>query len=182
MPRATARPARCAALETLLATGARRARSNAAYDEGAQLMGRGATVEGRAAFERAVAIDPDNARAWVVLAERRRLDGDLAGSAAAIEHARSSDDVQVRGDAEIMAGMLALAKQDPAGALASFAAAQRLVPGNARAYLYEAQVYAQSGNARRHRGGVAARTRGGAGLARVGGGAGQDGAGAVTLG
>jgi cytochrome c-type biogenesis protein CcmH/NrfG len=97
-------------------------------------------------LERAVAIDPENAQAWVVLAERRRVDGDLAGSAAAIERARRSSDVQVRSDAEVMAGMLALAKQDAAGALAAFAAAQKLVPGNARAYLYEAQVHAQAGD------------------------------------
>jgi len=50
----------------------------------------------------------------------------------------------VRGDAEIMAGMLALAKQDASGALAAFAAAQKLVPGNPRAYLFEAQVHAQA--------------------------------------
>jgi len=42
--------------------------------------------------------------------------------------------------------MLALAHQDPAGALAAFAAAQKLVPGNARAYLYEARVHAQAGD------------------------------------
>ena len=100
----------------------------------------------RASLERAVEIDPENAHAWVVLAERRRIDGDLAGSAAAIEHARRSSDVQVRSDAEVMVGMLALAKQDPNGALAAFAAAQRLAPGNARAYLYEAQVHAQAGD------------------------------------
>jgi Tfp pilus assembly protein PilF len=82
----------------------------------------------------------------VRLAERLRIDGDLAGSAAAIEHARRSDDVQVRSDAEVMAGMLALAKQDPTAALTAFAAAQRLVPGNARAYLYEAQLHAQAGD------------------------------------
>jgi Flp pilus assembly protein TadD len=52
----------------------------------------------------------------------------------------------VRCDAEIMAGLLALMKQDPAGALTRFAAAQQLVPGNARAYLYEAQVHAQAGD------------------------------------
>ena len=54
--------------------------------------------------------------------------------------------MKVRSDAEVMAGMLALAKQDPAGALAAFAAGQKLVPGNARAYLYEAQVHAQAGD------------------------------------
>ena len=53
----------------------------------------------------------------------------------------------MRGDAEIMAGLLALAKQDPATALARFAEAQRLVPSNARAYLYEANVHAQAGDA-----------------------------------
>jgi spermidine synthase len=140
-------PGEVAVLEALLANSARRAHSNAAYDEATQLLSQGNTAGGRAALESAVTLDPDNTQAWVVLAERRRVGGDLVGSAAAIEHARTSDDVKVRGDAEIMAGLLALAKQDPAGALARFAAAQQIVPGNARAYLYEAQVHAQAGDA-----------------------------------
>ena len=141
-----AAPAAAVALDAMLATAAAHARSQAAYDEAIRLMGEGMKAEARASLERAVEIDPENAHAWVVLAERRRIDGDLAGSAAAIEHARRSSDVQVRSDAEVMAGMLALAKQDPDGALAAFAAAQRLAPGNARAYLYEAQVHAQAGD------------------------------------
>jgi tetratricopeptide (TPR) repeat protein len=139
-------PAAAAALETLLASSAARAQSRAAYEDATRLIGQGMKAEARVALERAVAIDPENAQAWVILAERRRLDGDLAGSAAAIEHARRSSDIQVRGDAEVMAGLLALAKQDPDAALAAFAAAQKLVPGNARAYLYEAQIHAQAGD------------------------------------
>jgi spermidine synthase len=139
-----AAPATAAALDAMLATAAAQARSRAAYDEAVQLMGQGMKTEARAALERAVAIDPENAQAWVVLAERLRVDGDLAGSAAAIARARRSGDVQVRSDAEVMAGMLALAKQDPDGAIAAFVAAQKLVPGNARAYLYEAQVHLQA--------------------------------------
>jgi Tfp pilus assembly protein PilF len=139
-------PSAAPALDALLATSAARARSAAALADATQLLGQGRKADARAALERAVAIDPQNARAWVILAERLRIDGDLAGSAAAIERARRADDVQVRSDAEVMAGLLALAKQDPAGALAAFAAAQKLVPGNARAYLYEAQVHAQAGD------------------------------------
>jgi spermidine synthase len=139
-------PGEAAALEALIATSAARARSRAAFDEATRLLGQGLKAEARAALERAVEFDPENARAWVVLAERRRVDGDLPGSAAAIERARRSSDVQVRSDAEMMAGMLALAKQDPAGALAAFTAAQKLVPGNARAYLFEAQVHLQAGD------------------------------------
>ena len=111
------------------------------------LLARGMKSEARAALERAVANDPENARAWVVLSERRRTDGDLAGADEAVKHARLSRDIEVRGDAEIMAGLLALAKQDPQGAIARFGEAQRLVPSNARAYLYEAQVHAQAGDA-----------------------------------
>ena len=62
--------------------------------------------------------------------------------------ARVSDDVGVRGDAEIMAGLLALAKKDPAEALARFVAAQKLVPGMPHAYLYEAELHAQAGDRR----------------------------------
>src|SRR4029077_20604873 len=86
-------PNEAAALDALLATSARRARSRAAYDEAPQLLGQGMKTEARAALERAVDIDPATAQAWVVLAERLRVDGDLAGSAAAIEKARASDDV-----------------------------------------------------------------------------------------
>jgi spermidine synthase len=139
-------PAAAASLEAMLATSAAHARSRDAYDEAMRLLAQGMKTEARAALERAVTIDPENAQAWVVLAERRRVDGDLAGSAAAIERARRSSDIQVRSDAEVMAGLLAVAKQDPVGALAAFAAAQKLVPGNARAYLYEAQVHAQAGD------------------------------------
>ena len=39
-----------------------------------------------------------------------------------------------------------MAKRDSASALARFAEAQRLVPTNGRAYLYEAMVHVQSGN------------------------------------
>ncbi len=131
-------------LEPLLANAARRAQSNEALAHATQLLGQGRGADARAALERAVAIDEGNARAWVILAERRRSDGDFAGSAAAIERARRSSDVETRGDAEIMAGLLALAKQDPKEALTRFAAAQALVPGNARAYLYEAQVHANA--------------------------------------
>ncbi len=140
-------PVEAAALTALQATAERRARSLAAYDEGIGIIGRGMKAEGRAALDRAVAIDPENARAWVVLSERRRTDGDLAGAEEAIVRARRSTDIEVRGDAEIMAGLLALAKQDPIAALARFGEAQRLVPSNARAYLYEAQIHAQAGDA-----------------------------------
>ncbi len=141
-------PAEAAALTVLHASAERRARSLAAYEEAMQLLGRGMKTEARSALERAVSIDPDNARAWVVLSERRRTDGDLTGADQAIQRARrASTDKATRGDVEIMAGLLALARQDPASALARFAQAQHLVPGNARAYLYEAQVHAQAGDA-----------------------------------
>ena len=140
-------PTEAATLTALQATAARRARSLAAFEEGMGLMGRGLKAEARAAFDRAVAIDPENARAWVVLSERRRMDGELVGAEEAIVHARRSTDIELRGDAEIMAGLLALAKLDPSAALARFGEAQRLVPSNARAYLYEAQIHAQAGDA-----------------------------------
>lgn len=139
-----AAPTEVGDVERMLANASRRARSEQARAEALQALGNGMKEQARAALERAVAIDPENAAAWVVLSERRRADGDLAGSAAAIDVARRSDDVQVRGDAEIMAGLLALAKQDPKDALARFAEAQRIVPSNARAYLYEAQIHLQA--------------------------------------
>ena len=135
-----------AELVKLLENATRRSRSQVAYDEGARLMSRGMKPQAREAFERAVTIDPTNGQAWVVLAERRRVDGDLAGSAVAITHARQSDDVQVRSDAEVMVGLMALVKKDVTGALKGFADAQRILPSSARAYLFEAQAHAQAGN------------------------------------
>jgi spermidine synthase len=140
-------PGEAAGLTALQASADRRARSYTAYEEAIALLARGMKSESKVALERAVSIDPENAQAWVVLSERRRTDGDLAGAGEAIQHARLARDVAVRGDAEIMAGLLALAKQDPTDALARFREAQRLVPTNARAYLYEAQVHAQAGDA-----------------------------------
>lgn len=139
-------PAEAAAVEAVLANATRRSRSQAAYDEGARLMSQGMKPEARVAFERAVTIDPSNGQAWVVLAERRRVDGDLSGSVEAIAHARQSSDVQVRSDAEVMVGLMALVKQDPAGALKGFADAQRILPSSPRPYLFEAQVHAQAGD------------------------------------
>jgi spermidine synthase len=141
-----ASPEAARALEPLLASADRRARSGVELQHATRLIGQGRREEARAALERAVAVDPANSRAWVILAERRRIDGDLAGSAEAIQHARASGDIETRGDAEIMAGLLAQAKHDSTGALARFTAAQVLVPGNARAYLYEAQVHLTAGN------------------------------------
>jgi spermidine synthase len=142
-----AAPGEAAALDALIATSAVRANSRIAYEQGMELLGNGMNAEARAEFERAVSIDPHNERAWVVVAERRRIDGDLAGSAVAIEHARASEDIEVRGDVEIMAGLLALAKHDPAEALARFIAAQKLVPSMPHAYLYEAELHVQGGDA-----------------------------------
>ncbi|MEQ1833855.1 MAG: fused MFS/spermidine synthase, partial [Candidatus Eisenbacteria bacterium] len=139
-------PAAAAQVEAVLANAQRRARSQAAYDEGARLMSQGLKSQAREAFERAVAIDGTNGRAWVVLAERRRVDGDLAGSAEAIAHARQSDDVQVRSDAEVMVGLMALVKKDIPAAIKGFTDAQRIMPSSARAYLFEAQAHAQAGD------------------------------------
>jgi len=139
-------PATARSLDSLMAVASRRKGGREAYDEGVQLLRAGQKADSRVAFERAVAADPELAAAWVLLSERRRVDGDLAGAAAAIQLARRSSDLAVRGDAEIMAGLLELAKKDPKAALQRFTEAQRFAPLNAQAYLYEASVHAQSGD------------------------------------
>ncbi len=141
-----AAPATARSLDSLMAAASRRTRGRQAYDEGVRLLGQGQKAEARGAFERAVEADAEMAAAWVLLSERRRVDGDLAGAADAIRMARRSTDTVVRGDAEIMAGLLEMAKKDMPAALARFTEAQRIVPLNARAYLYEASVHAQSGD------------------------------------
>ena len=139
-------PATARSLDSLMAVASRRKGGREAYDEGVRLLRAGQKADSRVAFERAVAADPELAAAWVLLSERRRVDGDLAGAAAAIQLARRSNDLAVRGDAEIMAGLLELAKKDPKAALQRFTEAQRFAPLNAQAYLYEASVHAQSGD------------------------------------
>jgi spermidine synthase len=139
-------PEAARALEPLVAGAGARVRSAEALDHARQLLGQGRAADARAALERAVSVDPGNALAWAILAERRMRDGDLAGSAEAIGEARKAPDAATRGDAEIIAGLLAMERKDPRGAVARFAAAQALVPGNARAYLYEAQAHLTAGD------------------------------------
>jgi len=135
------------AIDAALAASERRVRGRREYDDAMMMLAQGLIDQARAGLERAVAIDPDNGAAWVILSERRRITGDFPGAAQAIERARTSTDVQVRGDAEIMAGLLAASKQDTTGALACFAAAQRWAPGNPSAYLFEARVHEAVGDA-----------------------------------
>jgi spermidine synthase/Tfp pilus assembly protein PilF len=111
------------------------------------MLASGNQEAGRHALERAVAFDPSNAVAWFMLADRRRLGGDMDGADTAIAHGRAvaSDPVQ-QTDGRMLAGMMALAREHPQLALEHFRAAQSLSPANARAYLFEAQTRQRAGD------------------------------------
>ena len=136
-------PEVAAEVEAEVARGERRSRSGLAYNEAINALATGDKAKAREALERAVTIDPDNGAAWVVLSERRRLDNDFVGAAAAIEQGRRSEDPRVRADAEAAAGMLAMARLDFKGAIAQFRIAERMFPNSARTYLFEAQCHVQ---------------------------------------
>ena len=136
-------PEVAAEVEAEVARGERRSHSGLAYNEAINALATGDKAKAREALERAVTIDPDNGAAWVVLSERRRLDNDFVGAAAAIEQGRRSEDPRVRADAEAAAGMLAMARLDFKGAIAQFRIAERMFPNSARTYLFEAQCHVQ---------------------------------------
>ncbi len=140
-------PEVAAVVEAEVQRGERRAKSALAYNEAVQALATGDKSRAREALERAVAIDPDNGAAWVVLSDRRRVDGDVAGAEAAIAQARRSDDPRVRADAEAMTGMVASGRKDYATAIGHFREAERLYPASPRTYLYEAEAHLQRGDA-----------------------------------
>ena len=135
-----------AAAEAVYAQAVRRARSVALYDLAVAHMQRGERPQARARFEEAVVADPTNHQAWVVLADRRRYDGDVEGARRAIAEAGRSSDPQIRCDAVTLAGLMAIQSGDAPAALAAFAEARAIQPTSAKPYLYEAQVRARSGD------------------------------------
>ena len=139
-------PEAAASLAALYTASVRRVQSRAAQDQATNDLAGNRPEEAKAALERAVAIDPENGQAWVMLSNRRRVSGDLAGAQEAVERARASSDAQVKSDAEVVAGLLAIQKRDAKGALTRFALAQVLAPGNADAYAFEAELLAAMGN------------------------------------
>jgi spermidine synthase len=135
-----------AALRPEIVAGERRARGLQEVENAKQLITAGRLDEGRLAIERATEIDPSNARTWLMLADRRRLAGDLAGSDAALARASADPDPVIRGDAAVLAGLNELERKGPLAAAEQFREAQRRNPQLVRAYLFEARARSQGGD------------------------------------
>lgn len=120
-------------------SGLRRRQSDLMLEQAAQLLAFGRKDEGRRAAERATELDPTNARAWVLLCDRRRVAGDYAGAEEALSHAVRGQSVEADADAEVMRGLIAFARKDTSEAIARFLAAQAYRPKNPNAYLLPAK-------------------------------------------
>ena len=103
-----------------IAAADRRARGLREVEQASELIAAGRNEEGRAALERAVEADPDNAHTWLLLADRRRVAGDLDGALAAIAHGQQSTDPGIRADAMLLSGLVALGRRRPQAALEDF--------------------------------------------------------------
>ena len=133
-------------MEGEVSAGMRRRQSETVMLEATNLMAIGRVDQGRAGFERAVAIDPTNDRAWLMLAEAARMVQDWAGAEKAVAHAYASADSETAGDAAFVSGMLRFTRADTLGALREFSRSQSLHPGSPRAWLTEARIRAVRGD------------------------------------
>jgi len=133
-------------LERDIAAGERTRRGLAEVERARQLLEAGRQADGRAALERAVEIDPANLRSWVMLANQRRIAGDLAAAEAALSRGRTSADTGTRVEAALVQGMIEGQRRRPLAAAAQFREAERWNPSLARGYVFEAQALMESGD------------------------------------
>jgi spermidine synthase len=129
-------------LDGEIAAGVRRKDAEDTVKEAMNRLALGHPDECQQLLERAVTADPTYARAWLVLCDRRRVAGDMAGAEAALARAVPGDDRELGSSASVLHGMLALARGDTVTALAKILAAEVLAPASARTYLFEARLRA----------------------------------------
>ena len=129
-------------LEDEIAAGERRQRGLEAVDEAGAYLAVGRREEGRQLLERAAQLDPTNGRTWLMLADQRRLAGDLPGAADALARGRMDPAPELEGEAALVAGMIEIARGDRATAIERFREAQRANPEVAQGYLFEADTRA----------------------------------------
>ena len=127
-------------LDGQVEAGVSRRRAEEVVREASNLIVLGHIEEGRRELERAVTIDPTDSRAWLLLCDRRRVAGDMAGAEAALAHVTRGEDRAQDSDAAVLRGMFALARRDTVGALASITSAEALAPENSRVYVFEASL------------------------------------------
>ncbi|MBI5168514.1 MAG: fused MFS/spermidine synthase [Candidatus Eisenbacteria bacterium] len=128
-------------LDGEVVAGLRRRQADAVLEQAAQLLALGRKDEGRRSIERAVEIDPTHARAWLMLADRLRVGGDLTGAERALARAPHGQGIDLEADAEVMRGMIAIARKDTATAFTHLLAAQEMGPKNPTAYLFTSRLY-----------------------------------------
>jgi tetratricopeptide (TPR) repeat protein len=135
-----------AALEREIATGERRRRAQDFVDQAGAYFALGRREEGRALLEQATHVDSVNGRPWLMLADQRRLAGDLEGAAAALARGRRDPAPELKAEVALVGGMLDLTRGNRDAALAQFREAQRLNPRAGQAYLFEADALRGAGD------------------------------------
>lgn len=138
--------AAAARLSDEITAGGRRKRGLELVDQAMALNSAGREVDARRMLERAAEADPSNGRTWLMLADRRRLAGDLEGAQAARLRGAATADPEVLLDAEMIGGLIEIARKRPLAAADHFRAAQRHSPGLARAYVLESNARALAGD------------------------------------
>jgi tetratricopeptide (TPR) repeat protein len=133
-------------LEGEVRAGANRHRSEAILVDATNLIAIGRTEQGLLEVERAVAADPTNAKAVLLLADRRRIAKDYAGAAEALRRIPADADSMVLGDAAFLSGLLCFIRTDTLGAMRDFAQSRAYRPGIARAWSAEARLRAARGD------------------------------------
>jgi tetratricopeptide (TPR) repeat protein len=133
-------------LEAELAAGERRRAGLRAVEEAGAFFSLGRRDEGRMALERAAQIDPANGRTWLMLADQRRIAGDLAGADHALARGRADPAPELVAERALVGGMIDLARGNPAAAAERFREAQRANPEGAQGYLFEADARRQAGD------------------------------------
>jgi spermidine synthase len=101
--------------------------------------------EARATLAKATDVDPANGRTWLMLGDRLRLAGDVAGAEAAFARGKDSSDPEVRADAANLYGLLEMSRQRHDAAAEHFREAQRILPAMSRSYVLEARAWTAAG-------------------------------------
>jgi spermidine synthase len=135
-----------ASLEGDIAAGERRQRGLALIEEAGAYFSLGREEEGRRMLERAAEADPTNGRTWLMLADKRRVAGDLEGAAQALARGSADPSPEIRAEVLLVGGMIERSKGNSAAALQQFAEAQRLSPELAQGYLFEADTRHAAGD------------------------------------
>lgn len=133
-------------LEGDVRAGVARHRSDAILVNATNLIATGRTDQGLHEVEAAVAADPTNAKAVLLLADRRRVGKDYAGAEEALRGIPADADSLVLGDAAFLSGILRFVRADTLGAMRDFARSRAYHPRIARAWSAEARLRAVRGD------------------------------------